>query len=88
MLIYVNDTIATLIKTFLRSQFYIKEWAPWNISLDIASSSEGPFLAQCKYPVENLQDMDVLGAKSDELRMEQNLKLTNTDGGLLGDAFP
>jgi len=42
-------------------------------------------MSQRKYAIDILQDSGILGARPEKFPMEQNLKLTSTDGIVLND---
>lgn len=42
-------------------------------------------MSQRKYALDILQDSGLLGARPDKFPMEQNMKLSSTDGALLND---
>lgn len=55
------------------------------LGFEIARSSKGIFLNQCKYVIAILNDTSLLGAKPVGFPMEQHLKLSATDGIPLDD---
>ena len=51
----------------------------------MSRSRKGIFISQRKYALDILQDAGLLGARPETFPMEQNLKLTPTEGDLLND---
>ncbi|KAK3006201.1 hypothetical protein RJ639_017740 [Escallonia herrerae] len=95
ILIYVDDILLTgndlqeieRLKKFLLKRFRIKDLGDLKYFLGIkfSRSKKGIFMSQRKYALDILQDSGLLGVRPDKFPMEQNLKLTPTDGILLSD---
>ncbi|XP_034223842.1 uncharacterized mitochondrial protein AtMg00810-like [Prunus dulcis] len=75
------------LKTFLLKRFRIKDLGDlkYFLGIEFSRSKKGIFMSQRKYALDILQDSGLLGACLDNFPMEQNLKLTPTDGALLHD---
>ncbi|XP_021833343.1 uncharacterized protein LOC110773141 [Prunus avium] len=94
--IYVDNILLTgndlqemeRLKKFLLKRFHIKDLGDlkYFLGIEFSRSKKGIFMYQRKYALDNLQDSRLLGARPDKFPMEQNLKLTPTDGALLNDA--
>ncbi|CAL8993656.1 unnamed protein product [Prunus brigantina] len=95
VLIYVDDMIITGnddkaihdLKKFLHTSFRIKDLGnlKYFLGVEVARSKKGISISQRKYTLDILEDAGLLGAKPVNFPMEQNLKLTPTDGELLKD---
>ncbi|KAL5774663.1 hypothetical protein ACOSP7_012220 [Xanthoceras sorbifolium] len=95
ILIYVDDILLTgndlhemeRLKRFLLKRFHIKdlENLKYFLGIEFSRSRKGIFMSQRKYVLDILQDFGLLGACPNNFPMEQNLKLTPTDGALLND---
>lgn len=95
LLIYVDDIIIggndlTYIEQFkkgLDNQFKLKDLGvlKYFLGLEVARSSKGIAVCQCKYALEVLEDAGYLGSKLAKYPMLQNLKLTKDEGELLED---
>ncbi|BBN68153.1 RING/U-box superfamily protein [Prunus dulcis] len=95
VLIYVDDMIITGnddkaiqdLKKFLHTSFRIKDLGnlKYFLGVEVARSKKGICISQRKYTLDILEDAGLLGAKPVNCPMEQNLKLTQTDGELLKD---
>ncbi|KAK2971090.1 hypothetical protein RJ640_000453 [Escallonia rubra] len=93
ILIYVDDILLTgndlqeieRLKKFLLKRFRIKDLGDlkYFLGIEFSRSKKGIFMSQRKYAVDILQDSGLLGVRPDKFPMEQNLKLTPTDGILL-----
>lgn len=75
------------LKIFLLKRFRIKDLGDlkYFLGIEFSRSKKGIFMSQRKYALDILQDSGLLGARPDKFPMEQNLKLTLTDGALLDD---
>ncbi|KAK2995291.1 hypothetical protein RJ640_013500 [Escallonia rubra] len=95
ILIYVDDILLTgndlqeieRLKNFLLKRFRIKDLGDlkYFLGIEFSRSKKGIFMSQRKYALDILQDLGLLGVRPDKFPMEQNLKLTPTDGILLSD---
>ena len=95
ILIYVDDILLTgndlqeikNLKRFLLERFRIKDLGDlkYFLGIEFLHSKKGIFMSQRKYAIDILQDAGLLGTRPDKFPMEQNLKLTPTDGELLND---
>ncbi|KAK3034139.1 hypothetical protein RJ639_033482 [Escallonia herrerae] len=95
ILIYVDDILLTgndlqeieRLKKFLLKRFRIKDLGDlkYFLGIEFSYSKKGIFMSQRKYALDILQDSRLLGVCPDKFSMEQNLKLTPTDGILLSD---
>ncbi|KAL5831145.1 hypothetical protein ACOSQ4_016499 [Xanthoceras sorbifolium] len=95
ILIYVDDILLTgndlhemeRLKRFLLKRFRIKDLGnlKYFLGIEFSRSRKGIFMSQRKYALDILQDSGLLGACPNNFPMEQNLKLTPTDGVLLND---
>ncbi|KAK3037908.1 hypothetical protein RJ639_031799 [Escallonia herrerae] len=95
ILIYVDDILLTgndlqeieRLKKFLLKRFRIKDLRDlkYFLGIEFSRSKKGIFMFQKKYALDILQDSGLLGVRPDKFPMEQNLKLTPTDGILLSD---
>ncbi|KAF5451600.1 hypothetical protein F2P56_026693 [Juglans regia] len=98
VIVYVDDILVAgndrsqieIFKSVLSTHFKTKDLSPlkYFLGLEVARSSQGIFLNQCKYALDILSDSGQLGARTASFPMEQNLKLTNQDGFLLSDPSP
>ncbi|KAK3021290.1 hypothetical protein RJ639_047281 [Escallonia herrerae] len=95
ILIYVDDILLTgndlqeieRLKKFLLKRFRIKDLGDlkYFLGIEFSRSKKGIFMSQRKYALDILQDSGLLGVRPDKFPMEQNLKLTPTDGILQSD---
>jgi E3 ubiquitin-protein ligase DOA10 len=93
ILIYIDDMVITgndesdihNLKSFLHNQFHIKDLGhlKYILGLEIARS-KGIVISQRKYTFDILNDT-CLHAQPVDFPMEQNLKLTNSDGEVLNN---
>ncbi|XP_020415554.1 uncharacterized protein LOC109948060 [Prunus persica] len=95
VLIYVDDILLTGndlqemegLKAFLLKRLCIKDLGDlkYFLGIEFSRSKKGIFMSQRKYAPDILQDSGLSGARPEKFPMEQNLKLTPTDGALLND---
>jgi hypothetical protein len=95
LLVYVDDILiasndmesVTKLKKSLDAEFKLKDLGnlKYFLGLEVARSSKGISLCQRKYALKILSDSGMLGSKLVQTLMEQNLKLSETDGTLLDD---
>ncbi|KAK3027672.1 hypothetical protein RJ639_041909 [Escallonia herrerae] len=95
ILIYVDDILLTgndlqeieRLKKFLLKRCRIKDLGDlkYFLGIEFSRSKKDIFMSQRKYALDILQDSGLLGVHPDKFSMEQNLKLTPTDGILLSD---
>ena len=95
MLVYVDDIIVarndaaevSRIKDFLAQKFYIKALGKlkYFLGTEVARSSRGIFLSQRKYALDILKDDGLLAGRVSHFPIEQQLRLSSTDGNLLSN---
>ncbi|KAH9750239.1 protein kinase domain-containing protein [Citrus sinensis] len=95
VLVYVDDIIVagndvaevSRIKDFLAQKFYIKALGKlkYFLGIKVARSSCGIFLSQRKYALDILKDAGLLAGRVSHFPMEQQLRLSSTDGDLLSN---
>ena len=95
VLIYVDDILLAgnnlqemeCLKRSILNRFRIKDLGDlkYFLGIEFSCSNKGIFMSQRKYALDILQDSGLLVACPDKFSMEQNLKLTPTDGKLLDD---
>ncbi|XP_019231520.1 PREDICTED: uncharacterized protein LOC109212342 [Nicotiana attenuata] len=95
ILVYVDDILLTgndlheieRLKSFLLKCFRIKDLGnlKYFLGIEFSRTHKGIFMSQRKYALDILQGSGLLGARQDKFPVEQNLKLTPTDGELLND---
>lgn len=86
VLVYVDDILIasnddealSQLQTLLRSEFKIKDLgqARFFLGLEIARSSDGISVCQCKYALNLLEDSGLLGCKPSSIPMDPSLHLT------------
>ncbi|KAH9659734.1 protein kinase domain-containing protein [Citrus sinensis] len=95
VLVYVDDIIVarndaaevSRIKDFLAQKFYIKALGKlkYFLGTEVARSSRGIFLSQRKYALDILKDDGLLAGRVSHFPIEQQLRLSSTDGNLLSN---
>ncbi|KAL9455248.1 hypothetical protein AB3S75_010624 [Citrus x aurantiifolia] len=95
VLVYVDDIIVvgndaaevSRIKDFLAQKFYIKALGKlkYFLGIEVARSSRGIFLSQRKYALDILKDAGLLAGRVSHFLMEQQLRLSSTDGDPLSN---
>jgi hypothetical protein len=93
LLIYVDDIVLAgnniedinSIKAFLHSKFRIKDLGELKffLGLEIARSTKGISLNQCKYALELLSDTGMLASKPSSIPMDPSTRLSKKTGNLL-----
>ena len=95
LLVYVDDIIITgpstfhieVLKKYLHTCFKLKHLGTlkYFLGLELARSSDGPFLSQRQYTLQLLEDTSFLALKPSLLPMDPNLKLQCDSGEVLSD---
>ncbi|KAK9077344.1 hypothetical protein SSX86_005681 [Deinandra increscens subsp. villosa] len=95
ILIYVDDILLTgndlqemkRLKECLLKRFLIKDLGDlkYFLGIEFSRSKNGIFMSQRKYALDLLQDCGLTGARPEKFPMEQNIKLTLTNGEKLHD---
>ena len=95
LLVYVDDIIITgpnsqiidALKTFLHSQFKLKDLGSlkYFLGLEIATSTKGLVLSHRRYTLQLLEDIGFLACKPAATPMDPKAKLNTNDGDLLSD---
>jgi len=88
MIITGNDT-ATVgkLKRFLHNHFRIKDLGnlKYFLGIEVAYSKQGIAISQRKYTLDILKDAGMIGSRPTKIPMEQNQRLTPSEGELLKD---
>ncbi|KAL9413753.1 hypothetical protein AB3S75_027454 [Citrus x aurantiifolia] len=95
ILVYVDDIIIAgddtieiqKLKERLQSNFKVRDLGnlKFFLGIEVARTKSGIYLSQRKYVLELLEDFGLLGSCPSKTPMEQNLKLTNSDGELISN---
>lgn len=88
IVITCNDLIAwNSLELFLQSKFKLKDLRhlKYFLGLEVARSTADSSMCQCNYTLEILANSSLLAAKPSTFLMEQNLKLSKSDGDLILD---
>jgi hypothetical protein len=95
LLVYVDDiliasnniTVVHTLKDSLHAEFKLKDLGnlKYFLGLEMDRSTKGISLYQRKYALDILSDSGMLGSKPVVTPMEQNLKLSQSDGDILSD---
>ena len=82
-----NEKVISDLKKHLSTCFRIKDFRPlkYFLGVEVACSKLGIFICQQKYTLDILEKVGLLGVRPAKFPMEENLKLTPTDGDLLKD---
>jgi hypothetical protein len=98
ILLYVDDMIITgndtatvrKLKRFLHNHFRIKDLGnlKYFLGIEVAYSKQGIAIFQCKYTLDILKDAGMIGSRLTKIPMEQNQRLTPSEGELLKDPSP
>lgn len=73
------------LKSYLHARFHIEDLCPlmYSLGIEVAHSEQGICLSQHKCTLNLLQDIGLLGARPFAIPMDQNAKVTGSDGALL-----
>ncbi|CAA3011465.1 retrovirus-related Pol poly from transposon TNT 1-94 [Olea europaea subsp. europaea] len=95
LLVYVDDIIIAgndvmyidQFKKVLDQRFKLKDLGTlkYFLGLEVARNNTGISICQRKYALEVLEDVGYLGAKPAKIPLQQNLKLSKSDGDLITD---
>jgi hypothetical protein len=98
LLLYVDDIVLTgsdpqlisLVKVLLQKHFKIKDLGKlkYFLGIEVARSKQGLFLTQRQYVLDIISDSGLTASKPVDFPMEQNLKLTHSEGSTLSDPSP
>jgi len=96
LLVYVDDIVLASndskvideLIVFLNTQFKLKDLGSLNffLGLEVARSSKGIVICQCKFALEILNDAGQLAAKPAKFPMEPNIHFSAIEGTLLEDS--
>lgn len=83
-----NDDAILDIKQFLYSYFHIKDLGKlqYFLGVEVAQFTQNISISQRKYTLNILDEAGLLGVKQAKFSMEENLKLSPTDGEILNNA--
>nr|XP_028960130.1 uncharacterized protein LOC114825561 [Malus domestica] len=83
-----NEEAIRDLKRFLHTHFRIKDLGPlkYFLGVEVARSSQGISISQRKYTLDIHDEAGLLSAKPANFPMEENLKLSPTEGQILHDA--
>jgi hypothetical protein len=98
LLLYVDDIVLTgshphlisMVKDLLHNHFKIKDLGrlKYFLGIEVAKSKKGLFLSQRQYALDIISDCGLTATKPADFPMEQNLKLSPSDGTILSDPAP
>jgi len=98
ILLYVDDMIITgndtatvgKLKRFLHNHFRIKDLGnlKYFLGIEVAYFKQGIAISQRKYTLDILKDAGMIGSRTTKIPMEQNQRLTPSEGELLKDPSP
>jgi hypothetical protein len=98
LLLYVDDIVLTgshphlisMVKDLLHNHFKIKDLGrlKYFLGIEVAKSKKGLFLSQRQYALDIISDCGLTATKPADFPMEQNLKLSPSDGTILSDPTP
>ncbi|CAJ2671312.1 unnamed protein product [Trifolium pratense] len=85
-----DPQLISLVKVLLQKHFKIKDLGrlKFFLGIEVARSKQGIFLTQRQYALDIISDSGLSASKSIDFPMEQNLKLTPSEGSALSDSSP